>query len=147
VIRVLYVDDEADTEQFAVLFEVLRQYEIEAIPVRSVEGLEMAISRDSAAIDCIVLDIIMPPGHYDFEESERGRRTGILALDRIRERLGDVPVVVATVTSRRDIRAQATERGARKIITKPFLPSELAQAVRQALGPSVGAVNNGTMAD
>ena len=83
-------------------------------------GGEMRQQLRTAAVDLIVLDIMMP--------GEDG-----LALCRQLRQTGDVPVVLLTAVSEETDRIVGLELGADDYVTKPFNPRELLARIRAIL--------------
>jgi len=71
--------------------------------------------------DLILLDLKMP----DMD--------GPTTLAEMRERLGDVPVIIITGYPDSDLMARALERGPIMLVTKPVKPRQLIQTVRMVL--------------
>jgi len=119
LIRILYVDDEPDLREIAVLALELDP----GFEVRSCSSGEEALAVfDAWKPDLVMLDVVMPG--LDGPET----------LTRLRMRPdGQVPVIFITA------RAQAVEAerlmalGAAGVIAKPFDPMTLARAVRDRL--------------
>jgi CheY-like chemotaxis protein len=140
---VFFVDDEVDTTQFETVFEILRTNGIDAVGVNDVASIDEILLKERGAIDCVVLDIIMPPGHYGLDETERGRRTGVLVLEAIRRILGSVAVIVVTVTARSDIRKQVRDLGAVRFISVAIHVVRARVGVRSAVTAMEGTYRMG----
>ena len=71
--------------------------------------------------DLVILDVMMP------------RRNGIEVLSEIRsdEALASTPVIV--LTAQPETRDEALERGADRVIEKPFVPEDISSAVEEVL--------------
>jgi CheY-like chemotaxis protein len=71
--------------------------------------------------DLVILDVMMP------------RRNGIEVLTEIRsdEALGSTPVIV--LTAQPETRDEALEKGADRVIEKPFVPGDISSAVEEVL--------------
>jgi CheY-like chemotaxis protein len=73
---------------------------------------------------CVVMDLVMP------------RMDGLTALQTLRERGYEVPVILMTATGGAESALAAAKLGARGCLQKPFEPHEVEQAVRSALLPT-----------
>jgi two-component system, OmpR family, alkaline phosphatase synthesis response regulator PhoP len=71
--------------------------------------------------DLVILDVMMP------------RLSGIEVLTEIRrdEALASTPVIV--LTAQPETRAEALEKGADRVIDKPFVPEDISSAVEEVL--------------
>jgi two-component system, OmpR family, response regulator len=88
-------------------------------------GAEMRKVLAAAAVDLVVLDIMMP--------GEDG-----LTLCRALRAEGDMPVILLTAVSGEDDRVVGLETGADDYLTKPFNPRELLARIRAVLRRSAG---------
>ena len=90
--------------------------------LEAVDGDEaLALLRERGA-DVLILDLMLP------------RRSGFDVLEELRRELSDDAPAVIVLTAQPDYAARARELGADRVISKPFLPNELATVVRTVLG-------------
>jgi CheY-like chemotaxis protein len=120
---ILVVDDDPGVRMLVT--DVL---ETEGYEVHSVEdGFAALASVESAAPDCIVLDVMMPglDGHA--------------VLDQIRARSLEthVPVVMLTANAGDEQAWQAWSEGVDYFLTKPFEPDELVRYLSYLFSPAV----------
>lgn len=119
---VLVVDDERG--MLEIYGEILSRLSVEVVaesdPRVAARHLEEGSARDRT-IDLVLLDLRMP--HLDGHE----------LLQRIRERSGDVPVMVVTGYPSRESAEWCRRFGVRHYIRKPFDPEDLLQRVRNVL--------------
>ena len=96
------------------------------VAVNGPEGIELAHSEHP---DAIVLDLMMPAvtGH------------DVLEILRDDDEMKDVPILVLTAVTLRDERARCLSEGADAVMTKPFDPRDVAQAVGDLLSSSSAA--------
>ncbi|HEY6726483.1 MAG TPA: EAL domain-containing protein [Polyangiaceae bacterium] len=115
--KVLVVDDDSD------LARAYARMLTEAghIAATSGNGREAIRSLAGDDYDCVVSDITMP----DMD--------GIQLLKQVREKDGDLPVILITGDPDVESAIEAVDYGAFKYLTKPVEPSELIQTVRQAV--------------
>jgi len=71
--------------------------------------------------DVILLDLVLPD------------RSGLEALDAIRQARPEACVIVCTALGERGVTAEALRRGAREVVVKPVPPVRVLEAVRRAL--------------
>jgi two-component system, OmpR family, phosphate regulon response regulator PhoB len=71
--------------------------------------------------DVLILDLMLP------------RRTGLEVLAELREEPRTAAVATVVLTAQPDYADRARELGADRVISKPFLPDDLAAAVREVL--------------
>jgi two-component system, OmpR family, response regulator len=71
--------------------------------------------------DLVILDVMMP------------RRSGIEVLTELRrdESLASIPVIV--LTAQPETREEALQKGADRVIEKPFVPEDISSAVEEVL--------------
>ena len=119
--KVLYVDDEDDLRELATLALELDP----EMDVRSeASGTEALSTAEAWNPDVILLDMMMP------------NMDGPTTLQKLRENPKTATAQVIFITARAQAREVESLRllGARGVITKPFDPMTLAQAVRATLG-------------
>jgi CheY-like chemotaxis protein len=116
-IRVLVVDDEADTRELlrTILARCGAEVTVAATAREALETLEQA------RFDVLVSDIVMP------EEDGFSLIRRIRRLDA--ERGGRIPALALTASVRSEDRAQALAAGYQQHAAKPIEPAELAAAV------------------
>ena len=71
--------------------------------------------------DVLILDLMLP------------RRSGLDVLSELRENRRVPAVATVVLTAQPDYAERARELGADRVISKPFLPDDLAEAVREVL--------------
>lgn len=108
-IRILVADDEPDLLE--TLSERLRWLGHAVTPV--MDGQAALAALESHPIDLAFLDLAMP------------KLNGIEALDRIRRRWPDLPVIILTAHGTIGLAVEAIKIGAVDFLTKPFQPSQL----------------------
>lgn len=111
--RVLVVDDEPGICQ--VLADALRQAGLEVSTAGSTRAA--LIQADQFHPDLVVTDLSLPDGN------------GIEVIDRLRQRLGDLPVVIITGVGESQILAEATRCRPVELLTKPVDVARLQQVV------------------
>ena len=121
-IRVLVVDDEADTRELlrTILTHCRAEVTLAATAREALEALERA------PFDVLVSDIVMP------EEDGYSLIRRIRALDA--ERGGRIPALALTAYARIEDRAEASAAGYQQHAAKPIEPAELAVAVATLAG-------------
>lgn len=72
-------------------------------------------------IDLVLLDVSMP------------KKSGVMCLDDMSERFGDIPVIMVTAMSDLDIAVEVMKKGALDYIVKPVNKAKLIGAVRRAI--------------
>ena len=127
--RVLVIDDEPDVRWMLRLSLEREGYEV----LLAEDGLRGVAMAQRQKPDAIVLDLMMPVmDGYDVLQ--------ILARD---ARTSHIPVVVLTAKAIPDEEEKVTELGARRFLTKPFDPMDLAAELHEILeadrGPAPGS--------
>jgi excisionase family DNA binding protein len=106
---VLVVDDDARLREY-----VRVNLELEGYTVREAESADTAFEAiENQAPDLVLLDVVMP----DID--------GWGLLQKLQERHGSITVIMFSGQVDEQSAAQATERGARGFVGKPFDPQEL----------------------
>ncbi|HMN50876.1 MAG: sigma-54-dependent Fis family transcriptional regulator [Xanthobacteraceae bacterium] len=118
--RILVVDD--DPVQRRLLEAMIKRFDYEPVMAESAEAaLKTLDSADGAAIECIVLDLVMP----DLD--------GMGMLGRLRERGSTLPVIVQTAQGSIDTVVSAMRAGAVDFCVKPVRAERLQVSIRNAL--------------
>jgi excisionase family DNA binding protein len=113
--RVLVVDDDDRVRQL-VRFELERA----GYTVREAESADDAYTTiEQQPPDLVLLDVVMPGVD------------GWQLLQRLQEQHGSIPVIMFSGSSEESAQAEATERGARGFVGKPFDPEELVERAKQ----------------
>ena len=114
--RICLIDDDPSARTSIERVLVAEGYEVAGYPDGSA-GLTAALAMD---FDCVLTDLRMP-GVSGFE-----------LIDRLREELPNLPVVLMTAHGTTDIAIEATRRGAFEYIVKPFEIEELLAMLARA---------------
>jgi CheY-like chemotaxis protein len=118
--RILIVDDEAD--MLEVFVEILERGLKETILEGGTDPRWAARRLDESRFDLLITNVQMP-------------RLSGLELLRIARRLAPaMPVVVVTGYPMRETAEMARALGASHYVTKPFVPAELLETIRSAVG-------------
>lgn len=129
MIKVLYVDDEADSEKMASKFEMMCSMGVEAIPVTHVDAVLPKIKEMGDEIKLLVLDIIMPPEDvYSLEETSGGTSTGIRLLKDIRDSYKTLPILIVSVRRIGDIE---TQYDVKDYLEKPVSAYKVASTIKR----------------
>jgi len=119
-LKVLYVDDEPDIREVAVMaLELDGQTEVRSA-ASGPEAIAMLVNEDFAP-DVILLDVMMPG------------QDGPAVLAELRAKAFETPVVFITARAQSSELARYLELGAAGVITKPFDPMTLALELRAVL--------------
>ncbi len=118
--RILVVDD--DPVQRRLLEAMIKRFEYEPVMAGGAEAaLKLLDSPEGEAIECIVLDLVMP----DLD--------GMGMLGRLRERGSALPVIVQTAQGSIDTVVSAMRAGAIDFCVKPVNAERLLVSIRNAL--------------
>lgn len=129
-LRVLFVDDEVEDDSSKV--ETLREMGFDVVVVNEAREVAPQIARSAARFDAVILDIMMPFEDYSTaEDAGSGRFTGVLVLRDIRERLGDIPVLVVSAHNKAEITPKLQDV---EILEKPVSARQVAEKLKQLLG-------------
>jgi CheY-like chemotaxis protein len=116
---ILAVDDEAD---LCVLMDrILSRRGYAVTTAGGVTEALAALAAMPTAPDLLITDINMPDGR------------GIELAERVREKVGDLPVLYVSGHSRAHAESAGTIPVGSAMLEKPFLPNQLAEAVAKAL--------------
>jgi CheY-like chemotaxis protein len=117
---VLYVDDEADIREVAVIaLQLDPDFEVKS----ESSGVAGLVTAAHWRPDAILLDVMMP--------SMDGKAT--LSLLKASEVTKRIPVIFVTARAQPSEIAEFINLGARDVITKPFNPMKLAAEVRRRI--------------
>src|SRR5579863_10672185 len=118
--RILLVDDDIK------LTDMIREFlEIEGFAVDAFHNGETCLAEELAAVDLIVLDVMLP------------RLSGFEVLKRLR-RSSNVPVIMLTARGEDVDRIVGLEIGADDYVAKPVNPRELVARIRAVLRRTIG---------
>lgn len=135
--KVVYIDDEVNTEKMASKFDILKEEGIEVEPIARVkEVIETlrTIKKRDGSINLIVLDLSMPPeDYYSLEETQGGSRTGFRLLEDIRAKYRDVPIIIVSIIREADVKEALKNHKVSEYVEKPVLTSELANVIKRVL--------------
>jgi len=139
MIRVLFVDDEFDTERFQSKVDILSSEGIEVKGIQDVADVMPFLRQQHASVAAIVLDVLMPPlDTYSLEETNDGTATGLRLLEDIRAILPDVPVVIVSVKPKTEALEWIARFKVSAYLTKPVLATDIARAVKESISKRPG---------
>jgi DNA-binding response OmpR family regulator len=121
--RIVYAEDNPETARTVRLFlDGMRNVEVAMCR----DGAEALAALDAAVPDLVILDAQMP------------KVDGLTVLDTMRadSRYAAVPVIFLTSEPSSVFREECIERGAQEVMTKPFNPRLLIEAIRRQLAGS-----------
>ena len=137
-LKILWVDD--DIPRMISLHEMMAYEGHDVTPASSAEEAIWIIEQRGGEFDVVLLDIMMPAGAaFAGQDTDGGRKTGLLLLARIRKTLPDTPVVVASVVREQAIRDEALRLGVKEWLQKPTLPSEVLATIDRVCSSSSGS--------
>jgi FixJ family two-component response regulator len=113
----VYVVDDDD----AVLVSLRFLLETDGFAVRTFRSGTALLNAGSVAADCYVIDYKMPDIN------------GIELAGRLRQSIGDTPVILITGYPDGKISARAAAAGVKDVILKPLLDENLVKRIRQAI--------------
>jgi CheY-like chemotaxis protein len=132
MMKIVLVDDEANTERMASRCELLKHTGIDVIPISRVTEVMPILDRLKESISLIVLDMVMPPeALYSLEETKGGTATGLKLLEDIRSQYKEIPIIIVSIR-RMNIAATAVLKKyeVSAYLEKPILTSELAASIK-----------------
>lgn len=104
MIRLLYIDDEADSEKMKSKFEVFEGYGISVKSEHNIATVKHELESLIKNIDIIVVDLIMPPrGEFSMEETNGGSLTGTAIVKRIRKLNKKIPIIIVSILPRKSV--------------------------------------------
>lgn len=127
--KILFIDDDVKRVHSHTEMMGIEGYEIE-MKTSAQEALEdFRIHKDD--YDIIILDIMMPKDEFTREETNFGRTTGLVLLEKLREISKDIPIIVLTVLRDPSVVEKARKLGVAEYLLKPHLPSKLIEIIRK----------------
>lgn len=124
--KILYIDDEVNTEKMDSYFHFFEKEGLNIIKVRDIENSIEEIEKYHFQIDLLILDNIMPfREHYKPSETNGGSTTGIRLLKDIRKKYPQIPVVIVSRNAKtKDMETDLKELNVIKYITKSLFNSK-----------------------
>ena len=93
---VLIIDDDKSYANMIAALDSRRGYS--GYPLYSVARAIDTIKANLRDVECVILDIMMPPGRlYSLDATKEGRYTGVQVFATIRTMLPKVPIFITTV--------------------------------------------------
>jgi two-component system, OmpR family, response regulator len=120
--KVLLIDDDADIRRLAAAFLSAKG---KAVVVEADSGEAGVAIAERERPDVILLDAVMPGMDGPQTLAELRRQPGTAST----------PVIFLTATARPEERDRLAQLGVRGVLSKPFNPATLADAVRALLDP------------
>ncbi len=116
--KILVVDDEQTLR--AALFRIFSRRNYQVITTGNIREAETVITANSE-LELAIVDVKLPDGD------------GIELLSTLKQKYGNIPIIVLTGFASIDVAVKATKKGAFHFMTKPFNIEELASIVDKAL--------------
>jgi CheY-like chemotaxis protein len=133
---ILFVDDE---RRFMNSYKLELEYVGYKVSFKkNVDDALAFLKTHPGAIELLILDIMMPPGHdFQHESTNSGLRTGVRFYERIRALFPTLPVIIFTNVSDEQVEEKfQAESYCRFLRKEDYLPFELAEEVRK-ISPSL----------
>lgn len=125
--EVIWVDDDRFALQLGE--RSFKSFGLHVIPVYQVADVENSLS-EHPAVKVVILDVMMPPGHFSDFEARAGFETGLLLADQIKNKYPHITIIFYTAYSPDGVEYELDRRGFR-IFSKADLPlRELAHEVK-----------------
>ena len=132
--KVLYIDDEADTEKMASKFEIMKENGIDVASVVKVEDVLPMLKKLSSEIGLIVLDIIMPPGDfYKMDETNGGTTTGLRLLKDIRKEYKNILIIIISIKRPKNTEEILNKYNVSKWLDKPISTYLVAKTIKSLM--------------
>jgi DNA-binding NtrC family response regulator len=116
--KILVVDDEQTLR--AALFRIFTRRDYQVITTGNIKEAESVITSNSE-LELAIVDVKLPDGD------------GIELLSTLKQKYGNIPIIVLTGFASIDVAVKATKKGAFHFMTKPFNIEELISIVDKAL--------------
>jgi DNA-binding NtrC family response regulator len=130
---ILFVDDERRYMDSYTMELALDGYSVTS--EQNVDSALLFLTKNLAAVELLILDIMMPPGQ-SFKDADTwgGLRTGVPFFKRVRELAPHLPVIIFTNVSDNQLEEKfQAEANCRFLRKEDCLPHELVETVRRIL--------------
>jgi len=128
--KVLFIDDDIDTEQMESIIDILLYEGIKVTPISDLEYLQKNMVTLISEHDLIVLDILMPPQEaYSLDDSVDGSITGLLVLKDIRDKFQNIPIIILSVKQKFESQNELSKYNINAILEKPVRAFELIKEI------------------
>jgi CheY-like chemotaxis protein len=97
--RIVWIDDYIDTPILRPYVDEFEDNDFEVIKIKEVSNFMEILKKEAKkTVSAILVDILMPPQHFDFSETRGGLRTGIVVIKQILKEgeLKGIPIVAFT---------------------------------------------------
>lgn len=107
--NILWIEDDVNGPELMSERDALQERGCVVTPVINPDELKISKIRQ---YDCIIIDLMMPPGKkLSFQETRGGSKTGFVLLKKIKEKYPDSKVVVYSVFNVPEARVYCNENG------------------------------------
>lgn len=111
MIKILWIDDEAKSEQVNSIVEILRDYNIEPILFDNYEDGINFFKSNFNSLGLIVVDLIMPfKSRYNNIDTNGGSKTGMRVIQDLRYINKDVPIIIRSIKRKSSISQEEMEK-------------------------------------
>jgi predicted nucleotide-binding protein len=125
--ELIWVDDD---QYLLTLGELcFKSFDLQVFPVRVAEDVEKSVKERSSA-KVVILDLMMPPGHFHELNSMAGFRTGLLLANQIKSQRPDLTVIFYTAYSPSGIEPEIDRKRYRVFSKTDLSIKDLAHEVR-----------------
>ncbi|HEX8651806.1 MAG TPA: response regulator [Pyrinomonadaceae bacterium] len=132
---ILFVDDEpVFTSSYRDELE-LENYNV--VLKRKLDEAWAVLDEEGPSVQLLILDVMMPSSDLIGMPDEGGMRTGLLFFEKVRQRFPDLPVVVFTNISDKNVKEFFEKQSRCWVMNKfDYLPYQLADKIKTILDPS-----------
>jgi CheY-like chemotaxis protein len=132
--RIVFIDDE---RTFLLPYELeLENAGFDVVRIYDIDDADRYLDAEAETIDCVILDIMMPPGSLLREEdTQGGLATGERYLERLRTKFPSIPIIIFTNRAPHLLARETTEWKDISIRYKYHtLPETLVALIKSRLG-------------
>ena len=127
--KILFIDD--DVKRVSSHIEMLQMEGYEVETEASAQKALEAFMKNPSGYSLIILDIMMPKDEFTRQETNFGRNTGLVLLEKLRGISKDIPIIVLTVLRDQNVIAKAKKFGVAEYLLKPQLPSNVIELAKK----------------
>ena len=132
--KVLFIDDEANSEKMKSRFEIIEENGIEIIPVWNIEEIIPTFKKHIDDIGLIIVDLIIPNEDiYSDSDTNGGTTTGFKIIEDIQRINPNIPIIVLSIRRKDSANKLLLKYKIQKYVEKPIDTASIIEIIKGIL--------------